>query len=351
MRFCFGDQASVARTFDKCAIFKLNLSGSEKISMRILTILVCISIYHFAFAADQEDTGMDFSYPKSSKLAINSERLGLCMSYVASKLPKLEFSDKDIICKWFDHVPTAERTDGNKANFYFYLKARDRKCDYTTVHEEELKNWILSQPDNSIDLIKLFEQSLKTHNGNIKAALLCVHNLLRNEARFWDGDGYYYKSSKAEAKNVFNKFIDIRGDLRERGGDFKGDHKGSWYRIWGVMLGRLWLFSSNSLTSSLDKSACRKSKSLIPFSFEKFATDYIAEAGIYATETIAKDILKPFGIVLEEDKYKQILSNEVSKAAGSFVDGLRENSLLLRSGINDEACSASQYLMPHQIKK
>jgi len=67
-------------------------------------------------------------------------------------------------------------------------------------------------------------------------AILTIHQLLRNEARFYRSWIHDYPSTKPKMVAFFNKMIDIRGDLEERGSGFHGDHRGSWYRIWGTML-------------------------------------------------------------------------------------------------------------------
>lgn len=45
-----------------------------------------------------------------------------------------------------------------------------------------------------------------------------------------------YKLDYEHRNQVFNKFVDIRGDLVGRDPlHFAGDHYGSWYRLWTLM--------------------------------------------------------------------------------------------------------------------
>lgn len=117
-----------------------------------------------------------------------------------------------------------------------YLTAEKDRCDFQTGNEQKLKQIILLQKDNSVDPVMLFRASLKLNGGRIFDAVLTIHQLLRNEARWWNDSVYAYRSSPAKSSVFWNKFIDIRGDLDSRKNGFHGDHAGSWYRIWGTML-------------------------------------------------------------------------------------------------------------------
>ncbi len=107
---------------------------------------------------------------------------------------------------------------------------------YSTGREEELHTWVLEQPNNSITPKSVFKKALQLHDGRIGAALLCTHELLRSEARF---KSHYIRASFSkndeEQAKFFNRFRDIRGDLVETGLG-GGDHSGSWYRMFGVVL-------------------------------------------------------------------------------------------------------------------
>ncbi|MBM3381771.1 MAG: hypothetical protein FJY29_04960 [Betaproteobacteria bacterium] len=125
-------------------------------------------------------------------------------------------------------------------NFDSYLTGSEYTY-YTTPSEMYLKKWVLAQPDNSITPVSLFKQGLVLNGNNVFDTLVNIHTVLRNNAR-WQAP--YVRKQKApstpadvaQVNLFFNKFVDIRGDLTERGGNFRGDHPGSWYRIWGMML-------------------------------------------------------------------------------------------------------------------
>jgi len=113
--------------------------------------------------------------------------------------------------------------------------AGNRSFDYSTGKERQLWEWVNAQRGNSITPGKLFAKALELNGGKIGEALLCTHQLLRNEARFKSDyiRGSFTKSDE-EQKFFFDRFRDIRGDLVEVGGP--GDHPGSWYRMFGVVL-------------------------------------------------------------------------------------------------------------------
>ncbi|MBI2605160.1 MAG: hypothetical protein HYW49_03665 [Deltaproteobacteria bacterium] len=98
-----------------------------------------------------------------------------------------------------------------------------------------LRDWILAQPDNSIEPHTLFVESLKLTNGDMFGSAILAHDLLRKEARFFDNRYIVYKSTLEERAAFFNKFIDLRGDLDDRGKGNRGDHAGTWYRMFGIL--------------------------------------------------------------------------------------------------------------------
>lgn len=109
------------------------------------------------------------------------------------------------------------------------------KVNYRLPFEGDLQAWVMQKSNNSVTPEDLFREALTLAHGDVGEALLGVHNALRNIAR--------YKSSYTRNLNVvsdsysklfFDKFVDIRGDLVEAGG--KGDHPGSWYRMFGMIL-------------------------------------------------------------------------------------------------------------------
>jgi hypothetical protein len=166
-----------------------------------------------------------YKYPKTRTLYVNGFALGRCLG---QELKKEKFT-------W-----GVNRNKYSPLFFDSYLSG-SQSSYFTTPAEMPLKNWVVAQPDNSITPITLFRQSLALNNRNVFDSLVNIHTVLRNVAR-WNAP--YVRAQKApstpkniaEVNSFFNKFIDIRGDLMERGGNFRGDHPGSWYRIWGMQL-------------------------------------------------------------------------------------------------------------------
>lgn len=278
--------------------------------------------------------GIIYSFPKSHRIAIDPQKLGHCMASIAKKFnTKLKFKSKRLKCEPF-------RPNGKgivKPGFFIYLGAQERDCDYSTGNEEEIKRWVMSQPDNSIDILKIFQKSMSMNEGNITEALVTIHTLLRNLARYDDGTEsrkgrYFYKSTPEEVGKFFNKFIDIRGDLTERGGDYFGDHKGSWYRIWGVFLGRLHMKDYTKIDAEYER--CDSEKSIFRSDFVKFFNNFIAESGIRLVE---------FKVYREKDKYKTQLSLRASKTIEYFADEILDKK---SSDKNDgNLCNETSYLI------
>lgn len=172
---------------------------------------------------------MVYKYPSSQKVELNGSSLGECL-VAATVLSNHAYSLSR------SKMISPYRKDQFK--YYLYASSPDDEGkvkgadSYKTGFEEKLKVWILQQPDNSVDPVGLYRKALELSDGNVWNALLCIHDLLRNNARFYDTKRYTYPDSKKNVERLFNKLIDIRGDLKERGVNFKGDHSGSWYRIW-----------------------------------------------------------------------------------------------------------------------
>ncbi len=106
---------------------------------------------------------------------------------------------------------------------------------YYQFHNLELEAWIINQPDNSILPHQLFGQAAKLSEGDIYLALVSIHEVLRNRAR--STQKWTMVNVNMEHRNdLFDKLVDIRGDLAELGGAHKGDHYGTWYRLWILMI-------------------------------------------------------------------------------------------------------------------
>lgn len=159
-----------------------------------------------------------------------------------------------------DRFEKQECTDEEASDFgNDYLGAQGDKSggrtrtEYCSGHEMDLEKWILSQKDNSVNPVNLMLKATELNDGNIFLAALTVHQLLRNYAR-GDLKYRYYLYVPAQRRDAFfNKLIDLRGDLKERDPkQYTGDHRGTWYRIFGVMLARM-----NHTAEEPDFSVCR----------------------------------------------------------------------------------------------
>jgi hypothetical protein len=172
----------------------------------------------------------------------------------------------------------------------------------------------------------LYRQSLEINRGNVWAALLTIHELIRNEARWatkYKGYSqiYPYNSTPEKQRLFFNKLVDIRGDLLERGPSFKGDHEGTWYRMWGMMLERLSLegpvdFVDPKKRAQLPKLELKiESKSFGEVLRFVLAQGYAAGQG-YASEWL-KHLLP--GQDKEQDMRKVEVNTTASLSAGSLI--------------------------------
>ena len=118
----------------------------------------------------------------------------------------------------YTYIAASEVPNGSIVKFIENGKPKDVKISSitSTVKKEKVFN---------IHVVKTNGDELPYELENFIADDIIVHNK----------GNVGVKTSQ----QIFNKFIDIRGDLKERGEGFEGDHKGSWYRIWGMMLYRL----------------------------------------------------------------------------------------------------------------
>lgn len=166
-----------------------------------------------------------YKYPKKNLINIDTVNLGRCFLGIYQNYHE---NTED----FFNNIQKGKE---DFENLFSYL-AGNKEFQYKTGKELALRKWIREQLDNSISPHELFKQSLKLNQGNLFYSILTIHELLRNEARYF-ADYIDYDSSKEQFQSFYNKFVDIRGDLEERcDGVSGGDHAGSWYRIWGTML-------------------------------------------------------------------------------------------------------------------
>lgn len=172
-----------------------------------------------------------YPFPRSQRVRLDGDRLGDCLAQAT-----LDYTS----------TPRLSRARMSRSyssdTFLAYLAADPqlRFRPYASGREEALRAWVMDQPDQSISPVSLYRSALELCEGNVWNAILTIHQLLRSEARWWDTRWYAYRSTYERQTEFFRRFIDIRGDLRERDRRrFTGDHGGTWYRIWGMMLGFL----------------------------------------------------------------------------------------------------------------
>lgn len=230
--------------------------------MSILYIFIFICYGETTSAIDsasvKQTRDNNYSYPDNVRLNINTPMLAKCMNYYSrpSGFNKEFFAPRTGYPNNYKSKGYSNTCGYSRARFFSYLTVNEnRACDYETGKEQELKKWILEQKDNSIDLLGIYQKSIQLNGNSGFDALLTIHQLLRNEARWWSKKFYSYETNNEATHKFWNKFIDIRGDLKESGGDNEGDHRGSWYRIWGMMLYRL------SMNCKPQETECRRFES------------------------------------------------------------------------------------------
>jgi hypothetical protein len=206
------------------------------VASKVVGFLIMLFVSLAAKAAGPNPHDIHYRYSKDHVVVLDGNRLGACLRNELAKRP-VTFAVAD-----FYQGNPRRHGQGfvcqmSNANLYDYLLASSDGCDFQTGKEEALKKWILAQQDNSIDPVKIFSQALNMTNGKVFDAVLMIHQMLRNQARWWNTEAYDYSSTNEESSRFWNKFIDIRGSLSSRKDKpFEGDHEGSWYRIWGIML-------------------------------------------------------------------------------------------------------------------
>jgi hypothetical protein len=216
----------------------------------LLFAIAYVFLFHSSFAQTDptqsyKSDPITYAYPKKKIVSIDPIVFGECLALntKANSQSKIQPAPAK------NGIPYSEKY------FKEYLISSTQK-DFSTGQEKNLETWILKQSDNSIDPLTLFNASMQLNNQNAWTSMVTIYGLLRSHARWWTqpqqvkftpmvyGEITYENKkvpdfSYIRSTHVFNKLIDIRGDLRERGTDFEGDHKGTWYRIWGMMLYRI----------------------------------------------------------------------------------------------------------------
>lgn len=98
--------------------------------------------------------------------------------------------------------------------------------------EEELKDYIISRPENSINLEEMFRASYRINKGDVYLTLLTVENVL---SKFW-------LVAKRDKRLITTKLKDITNY------NYKTDKFGSWYHLFGMML---YGYAEGGLTSRI----------------------------------------------------------------------------------------------------
>lgn len=89
-----------------------------------------------------------------------------------------------------------------------------------TGTEENLKDYILSRPENSITLEEMFRASYKINQGDVYLTLLTIENLL---SKFWLTPQRAKRAISTKLKDITNF-------------NYHTDKFGSWYHLFGIML-------------------------------------------------------------------------------------------------------------------
>lgn len=229
----------------------------------------------------------------------------------------------------------------NLYDFMEYLEASPyRTFDYESGHEASLKEWILKQENYSIDPVLIYVESLRENGGEIWGSLLTIHQLLRNMARYKEKKRYKYdKTNDLEASIFFDKFIDIRGDLAERGPEFLGDHRGTWYRICGMMLYRLMGEDDRlpriSLTPELEIPKTERKELNLTKQFKYAVRDFLPK--IIGEVAEASKINKTYALDKRKSEYNVMAGDTMS---------LLIRRLWLSKRTLDEQISAVKYYQP-----
>jgi len=277
--------------------------------------------------ASNNPLGVRYAYPAPRKVQLDGRLWGECMALATRAVaPRPAFSKAEM----------RYTADAERSPLLDYLAATaHRTGDYATGREERLKAWLLSRPDNSVDPLGLYMASLALHDGNVWNAVLAIHQLLRNNARWWATERYWYRSSAAEQAALFNKLVDIRGDLSDLGPDFHGDHAGSWYRIWGAMLYRLGFVDDATFRARQARGAPLDEAERLLFDADSFQA-----AGVFFANETSK-----LAVAVDDDAGKLAVDLAAGEAAGWLLRRLWEPEGAPR-GLSFAHCLSRRYMRP-----
>ena len=310
-----------------------------------------------------DDRKTVYPYPLNHVVHIEPEDLGECFALVATHdFPssyRMDRSAQKCIPHLYRDKSSWKHPLSKLDSFNQYLQGDTaRACDYATGNESQLEKWIVAQPDNSINHLTLFREALRIEKGNIYSAVLMIHQLLRNEARWGQYPRYQFISNPIRQKRFFAKFIDARGDLSERGKGFVGDHAGSWYRIWAGMLLRMQFMDDshfNGLYGPRPMACMRRAPGL----FEQLSENLQGHLAILidtrqsavwdalSSNAAAADGYYNSKIVKREpDSRKQQLDRNGSDSAAAAFNSLRHenDSDLSSTALSLNKCLAGGYL-------
>lgn len=284
-----------------------------------------------------------YKFPSSTPFFLDHAKFGACLARAtAEEFPRFRFDRSQMRCTWNIEGERFVYKRADKPSFMTYLGGLPRKCDYTSGKEDELRAWVFAQPENSINPVSLYRASLRLNDGNVWNALLAIHQVLRQQARYGDYKRYNFRSDRATARDFFNRFIDIRGDLIERGPGFSGDHAGSWYRMWGAILFRMMPHTEEDFLVADDPAASvclNGERSEWKDTLADFTDEVMASAVFFGDEAVLK-------MHSGKDKLgKFLIDRNASNSVRPFAQGLRAASMgFALPGPSAEACAGMAYL-------
>lgn len=295
--------------------------------MRIIIPFLLLQIgTAFGYGTRPFSDGRKYAYPASQTLRFDGEKFGNCLYLLSRDYPgKPSFSRAQM-----NHPYLAYDW------FHYLIATPIRRFDYESGRERFLKAWILSQADHSLDPAALYLAALPLNDGQIWNSLLTIHQLLRNQARWWNKDLYTASSNDEEHLRFWNKMIDIRGDLEERGPGFTGDHEGSWYRLWGILLYRLSLESDQELTVALSRLDPPSGGSAFLLEARLKQMDRVAHLVSQSAEWV-----KTWKGSWESDERKKVINAEGAAAGGALARRILLKNLV-NIGLDREQCLAER---------
>jgi hypothetical protein len=287
----------------------------------------------------KSDVTIPYRYLGPGHYRVAGRDLGYCMALRARRQHSYSLDSHQTKCTIDVNGDTYDYQGPKKPSLLEYLAALPkRNCDFTTGSEEELRNWILAQSDNSIDPLKIFSKSLELNRGNIWNAILAIHQTLRQDARFYN-PRYFYSSNLHQSEAIFNKLIDLRGSESSKNGPGTVDHAGTWYRMWGAMLYRLSFSFGRKLGDfSITSEGCPENA---PHGFNKVRS-LVADFIVIGTAAMDDKVAK---VLDESDTGKLRVDMGASAAASEMLDALVDPSLISKAGITPEFCDQRKYIV------